>query len=93
MDWTNIIVALITGLCAVFGQYLISQKKTRDDEIKDAQREQKQLDRLDSIDEKFKIVDKKLDEHNGYAEKFASVSTSIVEIKKDIEYLKKGEKS
>ena len=89
MDWTNIIVALITGLCAVFGQYLISQKKTREDEIKDAQREQKQLDRLDSIDEKFKIVDKKLDEHNGYAEKFASISASIVSIKKDIEYIKK----
>lgn len=89
MDWTNIIVALITGLCAVFGQYLISRKKTREDEIKDAQREQKQLDRLDSIDEKFKIVDKKLDEHNGYAEKFASISTSIVSIKKDIEYIKK----
>lgn len=86
----NIIVALITGVCAVVGQYLISQKKTRDDEIKDAQREQKQLDQLEAMDERFKAIEKKLDEHNGYAEKFGEISTSIVAIRKDLEYLKKG---
>lgn len=86
----NIIVALITGVCAVGGQYLISQKKTRDDEIKDAQREQKQLDQLEAMDERFKVIEKKLDEHNGYAEKFGEISTSIVAIRKDLEYLKKG---
>ncbi len=85
----NIIVALITGVCAVVGQYLISQKKTRDDEIKDAQREQKQLDQLEAMDERFKVIEKKLDEHNGYAEKFGEISTSIVAIRKDLEYLKK----
>lgn len=86
----NIIVALITGVCAVVGQYLISQKKTRDGEIKDAQREQKQLDQLEAMDERFKVIEKKLDEHNGYAEKFGEISTSIVAIRKDLEYLKKG---
>lgn len=89
MDWTNIIVALITGICAVLGQYLISQKKTREDEIKDAQREQKELDRLEAIEERFKVVEKKLDEHNGYAEKFSEISNAIVSIKKDIEYIKR----
>ena len=86
----NIIVALITGVCAVVGQYLISQKTTCDDEIKDAQREQKQLDQLEAMDERFKVIEKKLDEHNGYAEKFGEISTSIVAIRKDLEYLKKG---
>lgn len=86
----NIIVALITGVCAVVGQYLISQKKTCDDEIRDAQREQKQLDQLEAMDERFKVIEKKLDEHNGYAEKFGEISTSIVAIRKDLEYLKKG---
>ena len=33
-------------------------------------------------------VDKKLDDHNGYAEKFASASKDIALIQKDIEYLK-----
>lgn len=89
MDWANIIVALITGICAVLGQYLISQKKTREDEIKDAQREQKELDRLEAIEERFKVVEKKLDEHNGYAEKFGEISNAIVSIKKDIEYIKR----
>lgn len=87
---TEIVIALITGLCAVAGNYIISRKTSREDAIRDAQREQKQMDRLDAIDARFKTIDKKLDEHNGYAEKFGQFSTAVAEIKKDIEYLKKG---
>lgn len=82
MDWTPIITAIITGLFAVIGQYIISRKKTREDEIKDAVREQKQSDRLDAIE-------RKLDIHNGYAEKFGEISRSMTAIQKDIEYMKK----
>lgn len=82
MDNT-IIVALITGLCSVTGQYFISMKKQKEDEILNAQREQKQSDRLDAIEHK-------LDIHNGYAEKLGDISVSLIAMKKDIEYLKKG---
>jgi len=82
---SEVIVALITGLCAVAGNYLISRKKSCEDEIRDAQREQKQCDRLDNIEHKIDI-------HNGYAEKLGDISKSMVAMQKDIEYLKKGAK-
>lgn len=78
-------IALITGVCSVVGQYFISNKKTREDDIKDAQREQRQNDRME-------IIEKKLDEHNGYAKKFGQIETDVTKIQKDIEYLKKGAK-
>ena len=82
MDST-VLVALITGGCSVVGNYLVSLKKHKEDEVKIAQREQKQLDRLDAIEHK-------LDIHNGYAEKLGDISVSMMAMQKDIEFLKKG---
>jgi hypothetical protein len=44
---------------------------------------------LDSIDEKIKRLEKKVDEHNEYGRKFGEVATSLVSMAKDIEYLKR----
>ena len=88
-DWTPIIVALISSLSGIFGAYLAVQKGNREQEIKNAQREQKQSDRLDSIDEKMNRLEKKVDEHNEYGRKFGEVATSLVSMAKDIEYLKR----
>ena len=76
-----VIVALVTGICGVIGQYLISNKKSREDDIKDAQREQRQNDRME-------VIEKKLDEHNGYAQKFGQIEKDITKIQKDVEYLR-----
>lgn len=84
-----VIVAVITGVCSVIGSYLAMRKKSRDDDSKAAAREQRQEDRFESIEKWMKNVDKKLDEHNGYAKKFADTSKDIALIQKDIEYLKK----
>lgn len=35
-------------------------------------------------------IEKKLDEHNHYAEKFGEVKVDITSMKKDIEYLRKA---
>lgn len=82
----SIAVALITGILAVIGSYVsnvaIVRKKAREDEIKDAERETRQAMRLDAIE-------KKLDIHNGYAEKFGDIQKDIAVVKKDIEYLRK----
>ena len=89
-----VIVALVTAVASVLGTYLanyaVQRKKSQEEAVKDAERETKQHDRLDSIE-------RKLDEHNGYAKMFAEVKTSIVAIdkaqalmQKDIEYLKKS---
>lgn len=84
-----VIIALITGLLAVVGSYVsnvaITRKKAREDAIRDAERETRQSMRLDSIE-------KKLDIHNGYAEKFGNIQKDIAVVKKDIEYLRKESK-
>ena len=82
----NVAVALITGILAVLGTYVgnvtISRKKTREDAIRDARREQNLADRLDRLE-------KKVDEHNGWGEKFDEIRKDIAIIKTEIEYLRK----
>ena len=82
---STITVAIITGVCSIIGNYFISLKNKKEIEVRDAQREQKQSDRLDAIEHK-------LDIHNGYAEKLGDISISMAMMQKDIEYLKKGAK-
>lgn len=77
-----VIVAFITGLCSIVGQYFISRKRSEDDQIQAARREQSQTDRLNQIE-------RKIDEHNGYAKRFGEIEKAIVEIKKDFQYLTK----
>ena len=85
----GIIVAIITGVLAVLGSYMgnvaISRRKTREDAIRDVERETRQSVRLD-------IIEKKLDEHNNWGKKFGEIGKDITAIKKDIEYLKRKEK-
>ena len=67
-----IIVAIITGICSVIGQWLISRER----EIR--------------LDERLKSVEKKLDEHNGYARKFESIQIDLAKISTEIKNLKEG---
>ncbi len=76
-----VLTALITGLCAVIGQWLISRKQSKDSAIADAVRDARLEDRLQS-------VEKKLDEHNGYAKRFEEISIDIAEIKTEVKNLK-----
>ncbi len=79
----EIIVAVITGVCAVLGQWIISRRQSKDRQVEDAKRDQRQEDRLAAIE-------KKLDIHNGYAERFAALGTDIAVIKNDIRTLYKS---
>lgn len=81
-----VIVALITGICAVVGQWLISRKQNQDRETAEAVRDAK-------LELRLQGVEKKLDIHNGYAEKFAEIGADIAVIKNDIKtlYKLKGE--
>lgn len=83
-----IIVALISAGGGVIGASLAVKKGNKEQEIKDAQREQRQSDRLDIIEERITNLSKKVDIHNGYAEKFGQVATNMALMAKDIEYLK-----
>ena len=77
----EIAVALITGGCAVLGQWLISRKDRADEEVRRAVNEARTKDRLDSIE-------RKLDIHNGYAEKFGEIGEAIAVIKTEITSIK-----
>ena len=102
----ELIAPIITGVLAVIGSfvgnYAIALKKSRDDAIKEAEREQSQKDQLAMILEEQKKIKIRLDSHNGYAEKFAesdkniaviaekqnNIIKSIDRLQKDIDYLK-----
>jgi len=78
-----IIVAIITGVCSVIGQWLITRQQTQKRKVDDAVRDARLEDRL-------KSVEHKLDEHNGYASRFNEIGVDIAVIKNEITNLKKG---
>ena len=84
-----VIVGLISVVGSIIVQLIVSASKSRESDAKMAAHEQEQKDRLDAITGWMKTVDKKLDEHNGYAQKFGAIEKSITAIQKDIEYLRK----
>lgn len=85
----SIAVAVITGVLAVFGTWVgnvsVSRKKTREDAIREARRDQELKDKLDRLE-------KKVDEHNGWGEKFGDIKRDIAVIKTEIEILRKEHK-
>lgn len=78
-----IIVALISACASIVAQLLINAQNRKEMSIAQAVRDKGFEDRL-------QVIEEKLESHNSYAEKFASVSNSIVAMQKDIEYLRKG---
>jgi len=78
----TVLVAIITGICAVFGQWLITRQQTAKRRIDEAVRDAK-------LDDRLAGVEKRLDEHNRYAEKFSAIQTDIAVIKNDIKTLYK----
>ena len=76
-----VLVALITAGAAVLSNWLITRSSREKDSVTRAQKEQETQDRLKSIE-------KKIDEHNGYAKKFEEIVKAIVEIKTEIQHLK-----
>ena len=79
----SVIVALITGICAVIGQWIIAHNQHEKDEYERGQRDK-------ALDDQLKNLTTKVDEHNGYAKKFADLSTDIKLMAQDIKYLKEG---
>lgn len=78
----TILVAIITGVCAVFGQWLITRQQTAKRRIDEAVRDAK-------LDDRLAGVERRLDEHNNYASKFSEIRTDIAVIKNDIKTLYK----
>ena len=81
----SIIVALITGICAVLGQWLIARENKRKADTEQAVKDAKMEMRLDAIDAKFTDVATRLDEHNSYAKRFEEVAVSLAELRTELE--------
>ena len=70
----EVMVALITGATAVIVNYIV-QRADR------ARLDQKTADRLDALE-------KKIDKHNGYADRFQQIAVDIAEIRTTLKHLK-----
>lgn len=85
---TEVIVALITGGCAVIGQWIISSRNRQNDMAERIRREAEE-------DMRLKAIEQRLDSHNAYAKKFDEVARgmtelniAMAEIRTDVVYLK-----
>ena len=83
IEMTAVAVALITGICAVIGQWLIARENKRKSDAEQAVRDERTKMRLDSIEAK-------LDEHNGYAKRFEEVAVSLAELRTELRLKMKG---
>lgn len=68
-----LLVALIPAVASVICQLIISNKNRRDDETKTATNAQK-------LDDRLIAIEKKIDEHNGYAKKIGHIERSLIRI-------------
>ena len=97
-----VLVAIIGLVGTVLGAFTGFSHKSRQEAIKDAEREQRQTDQHQQLLDELVGVKKRLDEHNGYAQKFAessrhlaiiderqaAQSKQIENLQKDLDYLK-----
>lgn len=74
----GIIVAIITGGCAVLGQLFIALLTRRKDEIKRAVLDER-------TDQRLQTIERKLDIHNGYAEKLGDIQADLAALRARIE--------
>jgi hypothetical protein len=75
-------IAIITGAFAVLGQWLISHNQNEKRKVENAVRDAR-------LDDRLAGVERRLDLHNGYAERFSEIQTDIAVIKNDIKTLYK----
>lgn len=81
---TAIIGATAVILSALLGYFSAVKKH----EVEDAKREQEQKDLFKEIFKQMANIEKRLDEHNHYAEKYVETAKTLVAIQKDIAFLK-----
>ena len=91
-----IIVALITAASGIFAQLIIAHyngkkqdaERARLDQKTDDQREDRYDNEDQKTDDRLSTIESKLDEHNGYAQRFVENSEQLSTLKTDIEIIK-----
>lgn len=87
---SEVVVALIAACGSVIGTLLVTLSQRRKDNAEAAARRQERMDEINALRTELVEVKKKLDIHNGYAEKIGGIQKDIAVIKNDLSYLKRG---
>ena len=77
----GIIAAFIAAGASIIGNLIVSANARRKEAVERAKRDQ-------FLDDNLKTINRKLDEHNGYASKFADISADIRVLRTEVEHLK-----
>lgn len=86
----TIYCTVIAEAATIIGLLIKLSSDRKKHAIEQARRDQAITDELKDIRHDQARMEKKLDEHNGYAKLFSEQSENIAAIKKDIEWLKKN---
>ena len=84
----GVIIGVLSVAGTIVVQLIASASKNKENDARMARHEQQQQDALERVETELGEVKKRLDKHNGYAEKFAEYSKDMALIRKDVEYLK-----
>ena len=84
----EIITAIIGAVAVILSAILGYFSAVRKHEVEDAKREQEQKDLFKEIFNQMSSIEKRLDEHNRYVEKYVETAKTLVAIQKDIAFLK-----
>lgn len=88
--------AVLTALIMTFGtiicQILINknntEKRKKDDLAKETERARKDAEKETRLEDRLASIEAKLDEHNGYAQKFDTIADKFTEVAKDLSAIK-----
>ena len=73
----GIIIAAITGLCAVIGQWLITRKGRADDAAERARLDERTDQRLQNIEHEITKLEAQVREHNGLKQDIAALRADV----------------
>lgn len=76
-----VIIALITGICGVIGNAILNAANRKKDIAERARLDEKTANRLATIE-------KKIDEHNSYADKISEIKIDVAEIKTELKLIR-----
>lgn len=77
----SVIIGILGGILGILNQ-LANLRKQQNEQIK------AQAIRDTKLDDKLEQIDEKLESHNQYAERFASLTNTIIEMQTDIKWLR-----
>ena len=89
-----VITAIIVAVSSIVCQVLINRSNRVKRSVEEAKKEKKravdEARKDEHLQNRLESIEKKLDEHNGYAKLFNEISTDIAVIKNDIKTLYKA---